>query len=91
MVWTATVLGAAGDAIDCTETFTNGANVFDAATFGTTTAGVDIVNIVSDIDWPTAGCWLLPGEDILFSVTNGVAGDNFEVFLSYVEYDESIV
>lgn len=91
MVWTATVKGAAGDAITTTETFTNGANIFDAATFGTTTAGVDVTDIVSDIDWPTAGCWLIPAEDVLFSVTNGVAGDNFEVFLSYVEYDESIV
>lgn len=91
LVLTALVKGLAGDSIDTTETWTHVSNVFDAATLGTTTAGVDVTDIVSDIDWPTAGCWLTPGEDVLFSVTNGVAGDNFEVVLSYVEYDESIV
>ena len=40
-VLTAIVGGTGGNAITCTETFTAGTNVFDAATFGTTTAGVD--------------------------------------------------
>lgn len=42
-VLTARKPGAAGDAIATTETFTSGSNVFDAATLGTTTAGVDCV------------------------------------------------
>lgn len=40
-VLTAIVGGTAGDSIATTETFTAGTNVFDAATLGTTTAGVD--------------------------------------------------
>lgn len=40
-VITALVGGTAGDAIATTETFTAGTNVFDAATLGTTTAGID--------------------------------------------------
>lgn len=88
MVFTANVEGVAGDSIDTTETFTHGSNVFDAATLGTTTAGVDQAHIVSDIDYPTSGCYLIAAEDIVFSVTAGVAGDNFEVFLSYEEFDD---
>jgi len=42
-VLTAKSTGAAGDAIATTETFTHVSNVFDAATLGTTTAGVDDV------------------------------------------------
>ena len=40
-VLTAITKGAAGDLIATTETFDTGTNVFDAATLGTTTAGVD--------------------------------------------------
>ena len=40
-VLTAIIGGTAGDAIATTETFTNAANEFDAATLGTTTAGAD--------------------------------------------------
>lgn len=40
-VITAKVGGVVGDTIATTETFTAGTNVFDAATLGTTTAGVD--------------------------------------------------
>jgi len=39
-VLTAKAMGTAGDAIDTTETFDEAANIFDAATLGTTTAGV---------------------------------------------------
>jgi hypothetical protein len=41
MVFTAVHAGSAYDAIDTTETFTHASNVFDAATLGTTAAGVD--------------------------------------------------
>lgn len=40
-VITALVGGVSGDSIATTETFTAGTNIFDAATLGTTTAGVD--------------------------------------------------
>lgn len=39
-VLTAKTAGASGNSIATTETFTSGSNVFDAATLGTTTAGV---------------------------------------------------
>lgn len=42
-VITALIGGVAGNSIVTTETFTAGSNVFDAATLGTTTAGVDCV------------------------------------------------
>jgi hypothetical protein len=41
-VITAKYTGTQGDAIATTETFTAGTNVFDAATLGTTTPGVDV-------------------------------------------------
>lgn len=41
MVFTAVDAGAAQDAITLAETFAGATNVFDAATFGTTTGGVD--------------------------------------------------
>ena len=46
MVVTAITKGTAGDSIATTETFTAGTNVFDAATLGTTTAGVDSTTAV---------------------------------------------
>lgn len=50
-VITAIVAGAGGDAITTTESFTAGTNVFDAATLGTTTAGVECsaANAVTDL------------------------------------------
>jgi hypothetical protein len=42
-VITANTPGTAGDAVVTTETFSSGSNVFDAATLGTTTAGVDCI------------------------------------------------
>lgn len=50
-VITARKPGTAGDSIATTETFTAGTNVFDAATLGTTTAGVDCsaANAVTDL------------------------------------------
>lgn len=43
MTLTAIVPGTAGDAIATTENFSAGSNVFDAATLGTETAGVDCI------------------------------------------------
>jgi hypothetical protein len=49
-VLTAKVEGTAGNSIGTTETFTPVGNIFDAATLGTTTAGVNPVNQVETID-----------------------------------------
>jgi len=88
MVFTANVKGTAGNSIATTETFTAGGNIFDAGTLGTTTAGLDAADKVSaTLDYPDAGNLLGPGEDILISVTNGVAGDSLDTYLFYVEYD----
>lgn len=48
LVVTYTQVGTAGDAIATTETFTEGTNVFDAATLGTTTAGADASGLTVD-------------------------------------------
>jgi hypothetical protein len=48
-ILTAKTAGVAGDLIATTETFTPAGNIFDAATLGTTTAGVDAVT-VSNVD-----------------------------------------
>jgi hypothetical protein len=91
MVFTATVKGTAGNALATTETFTDGSDSFDAVTLGTTTAGVDAADKISAKDWPVAGALLTPGEDILFAVTNGVAGDSFNTYVLYLEYDANPV
>lgn len=87
MVFTATVKGTAGNSIATTETFTAGTNVFDAATLGTTTAGVDAADKLSTLDYPTSGVLLGPGEDVNISVTNGVAGDTLDTTVVYLEFD----
>ena len=46
-ILTATIGGTVGDAIVTTETFTPAGNIFDAATLGTTTAGVNGVTAVN--------------------------------------------
>lgn len=87
-VFTATVKGKAGNSLATTETFTPAGDVFDAATLGTTTAGVDAALTVSAAkDMPDAGNLLGPGESVKFSCTNGVAGDAFDTYLFYLEYD----
>jgi hypothetical protein len=90
MVFTALTKGTAGNSIATTETFTAGGNVFDAATLGTTTAGLDAADKVSTLDHPTAGPYLGPGEDINISVTNGVAGDSLDTYLFYLEFDSDV-
>ena len=89
-VFTAAVKGTAGNSLATTETYTAGTNVFDAATLGTTTAGVDAASKVSTLDWPTAGPYLTPGEDINITVTNGVAGDALDTYLYYLEFDTDV-
>lgn len=89
-VFTASVKGTAGDSLATTETYTAVTNVFDAATLGTTTAGVDAASKVSTLDWPTSGPYLTAGEDVYISVTNGVAGDSLDTYLFYVEFDADV-
>ena len=83
---TALIGGVAGDSIATTETFTAGTNVFDAATLGTTTAGVDctaanaVTAIVAEITaHDTAGVGAVDGTGDtvdLTADTKGVAGDS---------------
>lgn len=87
MVLTAVNQGTAGNSIATTETFTSGSNVFDAATLGTTTAGVDEADTISALDFPTAGPLLSAGEDVEISVTNGQTADDFKGYLFVIEYD----
>lgn len=90
-IFTANVKGTAGNALATTETFTAGGNVFDAATLGTTTTGVDQADKVSALDYPDAGVLLTPGEDVNITVTNGVAGDALDTYLVYLEFDANPV
>lgn len=87
MVFTASVKGTAGNSIATTTTMAGGANAWDAATLGTTTAGVDAADKVTSDDYPVSGILLDPGFDVLISVTNGVAGDALDTYLFYIEYD----
>ena len=93
MKFTANVKGAAGNALVTAESgneLTHGNNVFNGATLGTTTAGLDAADKVGTLDHPTAGPYLGPGEDINISVTNGVAGDAYDTYLFYLEYDADV-
>jgi hypothetical protein len=88
MVFTADIQGTDGNAHTTTETFTAGTNVFDAATLGTTTAGVGVSLLQPVLDFPEdLGPLLLAAEDIVVATTNGVAGDTLYTFISYIEYD----
>jgi len=83
----ANVAGTAGDALATTETFTAVSNVFDAATLGDVETGLDAADIISALDYPDAGVLLTAGEDLVVSVTNGVAGDELNLFVFYLEFD----
>jgi hypothetical protein len=85
-VITAIIGGTAGDSIATTETFTAGTNVFDAATLGTTTAGVDctaanaVTAIVAEVtahDTQGVGAADGAGDTVdLTADTKGVAGNS---------------
>jgi len=82
MVFTAVDEGTYGNSIATTETFTHGSNVFDAATLGTTTAGVDHAGTISALDFPgDSGPLLTAGEDVEILVTNGQTADDFKGYL----------
>ena len=86
---TAAVEGTDGNGHTLAETFTPGDGVFDAATLGTGTAGVDDALLKSAEDYPEDfGALLLPGEDIVITEP-GLAdtGDDLYIFVSYVEYN----
>ena len=67
-VLTADTAGAAGDTIATTETFDHISNVFDAATLGTTTAGVDNVD----------GSYLnrIPANGLVYDIVNDDVYEN---------------
>jgi hypothetical protein len=88
MVLTANVKGTAGDDITTAETFDGSTNVFNEA-FGSTTAGVDQADKISSLVFPASGTVLDPGEDIVITVTDGVAGDDLDLAVFYLEYDSN--
>lgn len=87
MVLTARTPGTAGNSLVSTETFTAGTNVFDGATFGTTTAGVDAADDYAALDYPTNGVLLVPTDKVVLNVTNGHANDAAELFVFAIEFD----
>jgi hypothetical protein len=89
MVFTANVAGTLGDALEFVEaTLTHASNVLDGTgTLGGTTAGVDAADEIGTLDYPTQGVYLGPAEEVVVSVTNGVAGDALHVYLFYLEFD----
>jgi hypothetical protein len=54
--------------------------------FGAVNVG-DAEDQASTVDYPTVGAILLPGEDVVVTVTNGVAGDAIDFYIFYIEYD----
>jgi hypothetical protein len=54
--------------------------------FALTNVG-DAENEASTMDYPTAGVLLTPGENILVSVADGVAGDSLDTYLFYIQFD----
>ena len=89
MVFTANVAGTAGDALEFVEaTLTHASNVLDGSgVLGGTTAGVDAADRIAAADFPTAGVLLIPADEVVVSVTAGVAGDSLNVCLFYLEFD----
>lgn len=89
MTFTASVAGTAGDALEFVEaTLTHTSNVLNGSgTLGGTTAGVDAADKLASVDFPTSGIVLAATEDVVVSVTNGVAGDAFDVYLFYLEFE----
>lgn len=79
--------GTAGNSIATTETLAAGGNQWDAATLGTTQAGVDAAIRNGTIDFPAPGGLLVAAEDINVTVTNGVAGDVLDFYVFYLEFD----
>lgn len=82
MVITAIIEGTAGDLIATTETFTAGTNVFDAATLGTTVAGVDCTAanadgyiIAADVGTTYSMAQGAGTTITVTAATKGVAGD----------------
>ena len=88
-VHTAVVKGTAGNSLATTETYTSGSNIFDAATLGTTTAGVDAAIKLSAKDWPEdLGANLPAAYDIVIDEpTVADTGDVLKIWVFYVEYD----
>jgi hypothetical protein len=87
MVLTAVDPGTAGNSIATTETFASGSNVFDAATLGTTTAGVNATDVLGTENYPTNGVLLVPTDKVVLNVTNGNANDAAELAVFAIEFD----
>lgn len=84
---TARQKGTAGNSIATTQTITPADGVFNAATLGTTTAGVNFAEKVSALSYPASGTILPAGFDVAISVANGLAGDVASAWLVVLEFD----
>jgi hypothetical protein len=93
LIVTAREAGVAGDSIVFVEgVLTHANNILDGSgTLGGDTSGVDPGDKVSELDFPTAGALLGPGEDIIVAVADGAAGDTITTFLVALEFDNSPV
>ncbi len=79
-----------GEALTTTEVFTGGTNVWGATTLGDTSAGAGAGTLEGSTRFPANGTMLEAGEDINISVVAGLAGDDLDYILTYIEYDVSV-
>jgi hypothetical protein len=83
---TARQKGTAGNSIAIAETM-GGTNNLWAGGATALSGGLDFADKVSTLNFPASGPILTPGEDVNIAITNGVAGDAYNTYLIYVEYD----
>lgn len=78
-----------GEAVALAETFAGATNVWDSGdtTLGGVTAGVGAGTLEGSTRFPANGTMLEAGEDININVLLGVAGDDLDYYLTYIEYD----
>ena len=74
-------------AIATTETFTDGGNIFQAATLGDQTEGIEAADRLGTLNYPTNGVLLIPTDKVVLNVTDGQADDAFEWNVYILEFD----
>ncbi len=81
-----------GEALTLAEVFQGSTNVWDSGdtTLGGITAGVGAGTLEGSTRFPANGTMLAAGEDININVLLGVAGDDLDYVLTYIEYDADI-
>ena len=81
-----------GEAVVLAESFQGATNVWDSGdvTLGGITAGAGAGTLEGSTRFPANGTMLAAGEDININVLLGVAGDDLDYVLTYIEYDADI-